>query len=118
MCSGKIYHDLKKQRDLNNQKDVALIRLEQIYPFPYDEAEKILSKYNKKADYIWCQEEPRNQGAWYSQRHRLNRVLNKIGIKKDFMLKSRIPSAAPAGGLFKLHVEQQDKLVNETLGKG
>ena len=118
LCSGKIYHDLKKQRDLNNQKDVALIRLEQIYPFPYDEAEKILSKYNKKADYIWCQEEPRNQGAWYSQRHRLNRVLNKIGIKKDFMLKSRIPSAAPAGGLFKLHVEQQDKLVNETLGKG
>ena len=118
LCSGKIYHDLKKQRNLNNQKDVALIRLEQIYPFPYEEAEIILSKYDKKADFIWCQEEPRNQGAWYGQRHRLNRVLNKIGIKKEFMLKSRIPSAAPAVGLLKLHLKQQEKLVNETLGKG
>ena len=66
---------------------------------------------------MWCQEEPRNQGAWYGQRHRLNRVLNKLGIKKEFMLQSRLPSAAPAVGLSKLHIEQQKKLINETLNR-
>tara|TARA_B100000941_G_scaffold88309_1_gene61156 strand:- start:99 stop:761 length:663 start_codon:yes stop_codon:yes gene_type:complete len=117
LCSGKIFHELKKQRDLNKQNDIALIRLEQIYPFPYEDAERIFAQYENTINYVWCQEEPRNQGAWYGQRHRLNRVLNKIGIKKEFMLQSRLPSAAPAVGLSKLHIEQQKKLINETLSR-
>ncbi len=117
LCSGKIFHDLKKQRDLNKQNDIALIRLEQIYPFPYEDAERIFAQYENTINYVWCQEEPRNQGAWYGQRHRLNRVLNKLGIKKEFMLQSRLPSAAPAVGLNKLHIEQQKKLINETLNR-
>ena len=96
LCSGKIYHDLKKQKDENDQGDIAIIRLEQLYPFPYKETEKILNKYKNASEFIWCQEEPRNQGAWYGQRHRLNRVLNNIGLKKEFRLMSRPPSSAPA----------------------
>ena len=117
LCSGKIFHDLKKQRDLNKQNDIALIRLEQIYPFPYEDAERIFAQYENTINYVWCQEEPRNQGAWYGQRHRLNRVLKERGLKKEFMLQSRLPSAAPAVGLNKLHIEQQKKLINETLNK-
>ena len=117
LCSGKIYHDLKKQKDENNQSDIAIIRLEQLYPFPYEETEKILSKYKNASEFIWCQEEPRNQGAWYGQRHRLNRVLKNIGLKKEFRLMSRPPSSAPAVGQMKIHIKQQKKLIDLTLGK-
>ena len=117
LCSGKIYHDLKKQKEENGQKDIAIIRLEQLYPFPYEETEKIFSKYKNASEFIWCQEEPRNQGAWYGQRHRLNRVLSNIGLKKEFRLMSRPPSSAPAVGQMKMHIEQQKRLISLTLGK-
>ena len=76
------------------------------------------NSWSKSAsEFIWCQEEPRNQGAWYGQRHRLNRVLKNIGLKKEFRLMSRPPSSAPAVGQMKIHIEQQKKLIDLTLGK-
>ena len=77
----------------------------------------IRDRYKNASEFIWCQEEPRNQGAWYGQRHRLNRVLKNIGLKKEFRLMSRPPSSAPAVGQMKIHIEQQKKLIDLTLGK-
>ena len=113
MCSGKLYYDLKtKQRELED-KTTALIRIEQLYPFPYDELEDAIKKYPNVSEFIWAQEEPANQGAWFSHRHRIQRVLDRL--KKNFVidLRSRPAAAAPAVGLNKLHVKQQQELVNQ-----
>ena len=62
MCSGKVYYDLLEQRRANNQKDVAIIRIEQLYPFPHEDVKKVLEPYAHVTDYVWCQEEPLNKG--------------------------------------------------------
>ena len=115
LCSGKVYYDLKKARDEKGISDVALLRLEQLYPFPYFEAEEMLKDYLHVDEFIWAQEEPRNQGAWFSHRHRLERVLNKLNIENSFKPISRPPAAAPAVGLMKLHLQQQQELVDNVL---
>ena len=115
LCSGKVYYDLKKARDEKSISDVALLRLEQLYPFPYFEVEEMLKDYSHVEEFIWAQEEPRNQGAWFSHRHRLERVLNKLNIENSFKPISRPPAAAPAVGLMKLHLQQQQELVDNVL---
>ncbi len=110
LCSGKIFYDLKKERDAN-KKNIAIIRIEQLYPFPYDELEKVLKNYSNDVDVVWCQEEPENQGAWFSHRHRIERVLSRISSDKKVTLISRPPAAAPAVGMMKLHLQQQKKLI-------
>ena len=115
LCSGKVYYDLKKSRDEKSISDVALLRLEQLYPFPYFEVEEILKDYSHVEEFVWAQEEPRNQGAWFSHRHRLERVLKKLNIDNSFKPISRPPSAAPAVGLMKLHLQQQQELVDNVL---
>ena len=85
-----------------------------MYSFPYDALEEILLKYKKAKDFIWCQEEPANQGAWFSHRHRIQRVLDRVS-KHQIRLVSRPAAAAPAVGLNKLHNQQQDNLVAEAL---
>jgi len=70
-CSGKVYFDLLKARRKDNLRDVALVRIEQLYPFPSEEYEAVLRKYANAHELVWCQEEPQNQGAWYQIRHRL-----------------------------------------------
>ena len=77
MCSGKIYYDLIEEREKTGRKDVVFIRLEQLYPFPAKTLAKILKKY-KKADFIWCQEEPKNMGAWNTVRNYIDRTLEMI----------------------------------------
>jgi|TARA_B110000967_G_scaffold25293_1_gene23256 2-oxoglutarate dehydrogenase E1 component len=94
--------------------NVSLIRIEQLYSFPYDALEKILLQYENVEDFIWCQEEPANQGAWFSHRHRIQRVLDRVS-KKQIRLVSRPAAAAPAVGLNKLHNQQQEDLVVEAL---
>ncbi|STY61459.1 2-oxoglutarate dehydrogenase E1 component [Mannheimia haemolytica] len=69
MCSGKVYYDLIEKRRENNQTDVAIIRIEQLYPFPLEEMQQILEPYAHVKDFVWCQEEPLNQGAWYCSKH-------------------------------------------------
>ena len=115
MCSGKVFYDLNKKRKENNINDIALTRIEQLYPFPYDDLEEILTKYENVQEFVWCQEEPLNQGAWFSHRHRIQRVIDRIDTSKEVSLVSRPPAAAPAVGLMKLHLQQQEELVNKAL---
>ena len=96
-------------------KDIAIVRIEQLYPFPYDDLEEILTKYQNVDEFIWCQEESLNQGAWFSHRHRIQRVLDRIGEGYVVNLVSRPAAAAPAVGLMKLHLQQQEDLINEAI---
>ncbi len=111
-CSGKVYFDLLDSRRADGIRDVAIVRIEQLYPFPAEEYAAILQKYPNAHDIIWCQEEPQNQGAWYNIRHRLQRPL---GSKDVLLYAGRAPAAAPATGIFKLHVQQQQALVDAAL---
>ena len=70
-CSGKVYFDLLKARRLAAQHDVAIVRIEQLYPFPVEEYQVVLARYAEATELVWCQEEPQNQGAWFQIRHRL-----------------------------------------------
>lgn len=112
ICSGKVYYDLFDMRDKAPQK-TAIIRIEQLYPFPKIELQAELDKYVNATKVIWCQEEPRNQGAWYSTQHNIRQCL-----KDDLYLEyaGREDSAAPAVGYHKLHLEQQEKLLHQALG--
>ena len=115
MCSGKVFYDLVKKRNDKKLKNIAIIRIEQLYPFPYDDLEEILTKYQNVEEFIWCQEEPLNQGAWFSHRHRIQRVLDRLGEENEVSLVSRPAAAAPAVGLMKLHLQQQEDLINEAI---
>ena len=117
MCSGKVFYDLASKRDDLGMDSVAIIRIEQLYPFPYDTLEKILKTYKNVKSFIWCQEEPTNQGAWYNHRHRLQEVIDRLNLKAEIGLVSREASSAPAVGLNKLHIQQQEALVTEALTK-
>jgi 2-oxoglutarate dehydrogenase E1 component len=93
-------------------RDVALVRLEQLYPFPADEYAAIIHRYPNAVDVVWCQEEPQNQGAWYQVRHRLQEPL---GPRQELLYSGRAPSAAPATGIPQLHAAQQQGLVAAAL---
>ena len=114
MCSGKVFYDLESKREELEIQNIALVRVEQLYPFPYDSLEKIIKQYKNANKFIWCQEEPSNQGSWFSHRHRLQQVLDKINAA-EIKLVSRPASAAPAVGLNKLHNQQQEALITEAL---
>jgi 2-oxoglutarate dehydrogenase E1 component len=111
MCSGKVYFDLLKARRASNANDVALIRVEQLYPFPVPETEAILAKYPNAREVVWCQEEPQNQGAWYQIRHRLQTLCGK----RELLYAGRPPAAAPATGITKIHDVEQRGLIEAAL---
>ncbi|NND92383.1 MAG: 2-oxoglutarate dehydrogenase E1 component [Granulosicoccus sp.] len=113
-CSGKVYYDLLQARRGNEMNNVALIRLEQLYPFPYDEMKAAVNQYPEARSIVWCQEEPRNQGAWRSNRHRIERVLPATVADVEFA--GRAPSASPASGYMNQHLIEQKRLVEEGLG--
>ena len=112
LCSGKIYYDLDQMRAQEKLDTVAIVRLEQLYPFPIDEYAAVIKKYPNLKEVVWCQEEPKNQGAWYQIRHRLQRSIDK----QELIYSGRRSAAAPATGLSKLHLEQQKNLVINALG--
>lgn len=114
ICSGKVYYDLIEQRAANKRKDVAIIRIEQLYPFPETELIKELEIYKKAKEVIWCQEEPKNQGAWYSITHHLQACIGKNQI---LSYAGRHAAAAPAVGSPLTHNEQQKKLLEQALGE-
>lgn len=111
-CSGKVYYDLLKERREREQEDVALIRIEQLYPFPAEEVAEIMKDYQHVKDFVWCQEEPQNQGAWYSSQHHFWAAIPK-GAQLSY--RGRSASAAPAVGYISEHNKQQQKLVDEAL---
>ena len=111
-CSGKVYFDLLKTRRKESIRDVALVRIEQLYPFPAEEYEAVLRKYPNAREIVWCQEEPQNQGAWYQIRHRLQEI---AGVHRDVFYAGRASAAAPATGLSKIHEAEQNALVETAL---
>ncbi|HXH04318.1 MAG TPA: 2-oxoglutarate dehydrogenase E1 component [Candidatus Competibacteraceae bacterium] len=112
-CSGKVYYDLLETRRERGLGNVAIVRIEQLYPFPHARYEEELKRYGKAKHIVWCQEEPRNQGAWYQTLHHLREPLS---ARQEVLYAGREASASPAVGYHSVHVEQQRALVNAALG--
>ncbi|MFL6653227.1 MAG: 2-oxoglutarate dehydrogenase E1 component, partial [Sulfurifustis sp.] len=113
ICNGKVYYDLLEQRRAQKRSDVAIIRIEQLYPFPEALLAQELRRYPNADKFIWCQEEPRNQGAWYTTRHRLQRAAPR-GREVEYA--GRPTMAAPAVGDHHLHLKQLEELLRDALG--
>ncbi len=114
LCSGKVYFDLLEERRLKEITEVALVRLEQLHPFPKERLAQVLGQYPNAGELVWCQEEPKNQGAWYQIFNYLRKLRNQ-SIHQKLRYVGREGSPAPAVGYYKLHVEQQRKLISEAL---
>uniref|UniRef100_UPI0036DE51F3 2-oxoglutarate dehydrogenase E1 component n=1 Tax=Photorhabdus sp. RM322S TaxID=3342825 RepID=UPI0036DE51F3 len=112
LCSGKVYYDLLEQRRKNEQTDVAIVRVEQLYPFPHQDVQSALEQYAHVHDFVWCQEEPLNQGAWYCSQHNFREV---IPFGASLRYAGRPASASPAVGYTSVHQQQQQELVNDAL---
>lgn len=112
LCCGKVYYDLLAKRREEKKEDIVIIRIEQLYPFPYEELQSILAQYQKTTDIVWCQEEPRNQGAWFIIR---DRIMACLLSHQQLVYAGRSASAAPAAGYPALHKQQQNDLVNDAL---
>lgn len=112
LCSGKVYYDLFLERENRNIDDVAIMRIEQLYPFPEKEVEAAINEYPNVEKVVWCQEEPKNQGAWFPSNHHFRACIKK---EHELLYAGRPASAAPAVGYLSLHNEQQKQLVNEAL---
>ncbi len=113
-CCGKVYYDLVQKRSELKRSDVAIIRVEQLYPFPHKQFEAEMKRYPNAAEVIWCQEEPQNQGAWYQTAHYFRE--NMRDDQKLFYA-GRAASAAPASGYAARHAETQKALVEQAFGK-
>lgn len=113
LCSGKVYYDLLEKRRAEGREDIAIVRLEQLYPFPEDDLVEILAPYTNLKHAVWCQEEPMNQGAWYSSQHHMRRILGRHNKALVLEYAGRDASAAPACGYASKHAEQQEKLLQD-----
>ncbi len=112
VCSGRVYFDLLEARRVREIDDIAIIRLEQLYPFPQDEYAEQVTKYGGANEIVWCQDEPENQGPWYQIRHRLQEPLKS---KHTLTYAGREASASTAAGYHALHVAQQKQLLDDAL---
>lgn len=110
LCSGKVYYDLQEKRQRDQHDDVAIIRIEQLYPFPVELFKQEQEKYLNVKKFVWCQEEPMNQGAWFSSQHHIRNI---IGKQAHLEYAGRPFSAAPAVGSAKLHLKQQQELAEQ-----
>lgn len=115
LCSGKVFFDLYEARENANIKNIALIRLDQYYPFPEEELANELKKY-PNAEIIWCQEEPRNMGAWYFIEHRIEKSIKLAAHKAGRPIYlGRAESASPSAGYLKMHNIEQAKLIEQVI---
>ncbi|NOQ69142.1 MAG: 2-oxoglutarate dehydrogenase E1 component, partial [Gammaproteobacteria bacterium] len=112
ICSGKIYYELLEARRVNRIHDIAILRIEQVYPFPGERLDELLSLYINTNELIWCQEEPKNQGAWDFSKLRIPAFINK---RWQLGYAGREASSAPAVGSAKLHAKQQQDIINTAL---
>jgi 2-oxoglutarate dehydrogenase E1 component len=113
-CSGKVYYDLLAARRERKIENVAIIRVEQLYPFPHKQFGVEMKRYPNAREVVWCQEEPQNQGAWYQTQHYFG---ENMRADQRLSYAGRASSASPAVGYVAKHVEQQKKLVDTALGK-
>jgi len=114
LCSGKVYFDLLDAREKLKKDDVVMYRIEQLYPFPVKNLVKEIKKYAKNAKFYWCQEEPKNMGAWFSVRDYIQWTLETIKANnKEIFYIGRSPDASPATGYAKRHISQQQEIINK-----
>ena len=111
-CSGKVYYDLRAARRERNIRDIPLVRIAQLYPFPHDDFRAQIERYKNATEIVWCQEEPRNQGAW---RHIQHYLLRHLLPHQKLFYAGRESSASPAAGYKQLHDQQQKELVDMAL---
>lgn len=112
ICCGKVFYDLLEKRRELKLENVAILRIEQLYPFPEDRFKEVMKPYKQVKDIIWCQEEPENQGAWYSSQHHFVDCLDK---SQKLRYAGRPASASPAVGYASVHHKEQEKLVMDAL---
>ncbi len=113
LCAGQVYYDLAKAREEQGlQQDIAIMRVEQLYPFPYEQLAAELSRYPNATEIVWTQEEPKNQGAWYQIRHRIEELSTS---KQKVLFAGRPSSASPAVGYMSKHVAQLKQLLDDAL---
>ena len=115
LCSGKVFYDLLEERRERKLDDVAIVRIEQLYPFPEKELGDAIAPYKNLKYASWCQEEPANQGAWYSSQHHIRRVLARHDLSLYLFYAGRVGFASPASGYFSKHIDRQKRLVEEAL---
>ncbi|MFC1695957.1 2-oxoglutarate dehydrogenase E1 component [Pseudomonadota bacterium] len=111
-CSGKVYYELAEKRDQEDIREVAVMRVEQLYPFPESDLRGFVNEFPNATEVVWCQEEPQNQGAWYQIRHHLQACISE---QHELKYVGRPHSASPAVGYFTRHLEEQHALVNEAI---
>ena len=114
ICSGKVYYDIWEKRQEQKINDIAIIRLEQFYPFPAVELKSEFARY-KNAEFVWAQEEPKNMGGWLFVRAFLDETLEALGIKKHVTYVGRMAAASPATGFYKVHNKEQEEIVAKAL---
>ena len=118
LCTGKVYYDLLQERRAKDIKDVALIRMEQLFPFPENTLGRVLKPYTN-AEIYWCQEEPENMGAWHFVDRQIEKVLSRLDAKVwRPRYVGRPPAASPATGSARMHMAEQSRLVTTALGLG
>jgi 2-oxoglutarate dehydrogenase E1 component len=108
LCSGKVYYDLLNYREVNKITDTAIVRVEQLYPLAASKLRAIVKPFTKATTFVWCQEEPRNMGAWTFIEPRLRAL-----FKRDVLYAGRDESASPAVGALVLHKREQARLVKD-----
>ena len=109
-CTGKIFHELFEIRKMKKISDTMIVRLEQLYPFPFDQISEIFKKYKEIKDIRWIQEEPRNMGAWNFAFERFQKILHK---SNQIHFVGRLPSASPAAGSFQMHLAEHELLLRQ-----
>ncbi|HJO36205.1 MAG TPA: 2-oxoglutarate dehydrogenase E1 component [Gammaproteobacteria bacterium] len=114
ICTGKVYYDLRERRESEAHADTAVLRVEQLYPFPREQLRVLLETYPRAREVVWCQEEPKNQGAWHFVQVRLQRLLRP---SQTLRYAGRAASASTAAGYFELHAQQQRRLVSQAFGE-
>jgi len=115
LCTGKVYYHLYEERAAREIDDIAIVRIEQLYPFDDPGLAAVLAPYKGLKDVVWCQEEPINQGVWYSSQHHMRRALTAHNPKLPLIYVGREASAAPASGYMSVHLEEQNRFINEAL---
>ena len=111
LCSGKVYYELRAKRRELGLTDAAIVRLEQLYPFPEEVLQEVIAPYENLETVIWCQEEPQNMGAWYNSQHHMKNVIIRHNPKLALLYAGREASASPAAGYAALHNKEQQQLL-------
>ena len=118
LCSGKVYYELRAKRRELGLNNAAIVRLEQLYPFPEELLGRVIAPYINLKTVVWCQEEPQNMGAWYSSQHHMRNVIARHNPALGLTYAGRDASASPAAGYTALHLKEQEQLVKDAFGLG